>query len=165
MRFFFNLVVLLLTIAAATAILFGGAVRIVPGTSSVAGATRLDGSPLGWRAADMRLLMEANHYTCGFIANEPFEFDAPVGSASLSTRGTVFAGTFDTIETPTGRVRKHHEAADHLWCDLGNVKIAGFTTPPGKSLDVRDIFVIKDGIIVEFHILVRVVDRSSRLQD
>jgi hypothetical protein len=162
MRFFFNLVVLLLTIAAATAILFGGTVRIVPGTGSVAGATRLDRSPLDWRAADMRLLMEANHYKCGYVANEPFEFDAAVGSESRSTRGTVFAGTFDTIETPTGRVRKHHEAADNLWCDLGNVNVAGFTTPPGKSLDVRDIFVIKDGIIVEFHVLVRVVEPSPR---
>lgn len=165
MRFFFNLFVLLLTIGAATAILFGGAVRIVPGTSSVAGATRLNGIPLGWSAADMKALMEANHYKCGYIANEAFEFDAPVGSEIRSTRGTVFARGFDTIESPTGRVRKHHEAADYLWCDLGNVNVAGFTTPPGKSLDVRDIFVIKDGIIVEFHVLAKVVEASSRLQD
>ena len=158
MRFYFNLVVSLLTVAAALFILVGGAVQIVPGTGATAGATRLDRSPLGWRAADMRLLMEANHYSCGFVANEPFEFDAPVGSASRNTRGTEFARAFDTIQTPTGRVRQRHEAADHLWCDLGNVNVAGFKTPAGKRLDVRDIFVIKNGIIVDFQVLARVVE-------
>ena len=161
MRFFFNLVVLLLTVAAALVIRFGDAVRIVPGTGSVAGPTRLDSSGVGWLASDMRLLMEANHYECGFVANEPFEFDAPVGREFQSTRGTVFARAFDTIEAPTGRVRRHHEAADYLWCDLGNIgnmKVAGFTSPPGKRADVRNLYVIKDRIIVEYQLRVRAVD-------
>ena len=158
MRFYFSLAVLLLACAAAFFILFGGGLRIVPGTGSISGATPLHNSPLGWRAADMRQLMEANHYKCDFVAKQRFEFDAPIGTSSRSTHGTVFARAFDRIETPTGRVRRLHEAADHLWCDLGDVNVAGVDSPPGKKLDVRDIFVIEDGIIVEFHIVVHVVE-------
>ncbi len=155
MRFSYILVVALLVAWAAFKILFGGAVQTVSGAGSGGDNRPLQAtaSPDGWTIADTRQLFEANHYPCGFVANEEFDFDEVTETKTGSTRGTIFADAADIVITPTARRRSRHEAVDYLWCDLGNVNVAGVSIQPGDRVYTRNIFVSKNGLVAEYLIL------------
>ena len=152
MRFFCSLAVALLVAWAAVKILSGGAVQPVPGTGTeFENPTRqTTASPAGWTISDTRQLFERNHFTCGFVTNEGFDFDEVTEVKTGSTRGTIFAGAGDKVITPVARRLSRHEPADYLWCDLGNVRVAGVTTKPGEQVHTRNIFVSKNGIVAEY---------------
>ncbi len=145
-------VALIAVLAGAISTLFRGALQIAPGARPVSQQSSggVANSPIGWKTADMRELMERNHYPCGFATNASFDFDEITESKTESTRGTVFAGAADTVTTPTARRRSRHAPADYLWCDIGAAKVAGVTVGPGEHASTRSIFVSKDGLISEF---------------
>ena len=161
MRFTYVLVVAVLAAWAAFKILFGGALQPVPGTGigDEYRSLQATAGPVGWTIADTRQLFEANHYPCGFVANEEFEFDEVIEAKTGSTRGTMFADAGDIVITPTARRRSRHESADYLWCDLGNVYVAGVSIKPGERVNTRNIFVTQNGIVTEYLTNTRVIDR------
>jgi hypothetical protein len=152
MRFTFGLLVALLVAWAAAEVLFGGALKLAPESGLERRAAPSSAGPLGvgWTIADTRLLFEANHYACGYVTHEAFEFDEVTSTATVSTHGTAFADIADTATVPTARRRSVHAPADYLWCDLGNVPVAGVDKGRGESVRTRDIFVSVDGRVAEF---------------
>jgi hypothetical protein len=117
------------------------------------------GSPIGWKIADVKELFERNHNTCGIVTNQAFDFDEVTQTKSESTRGTPFAGAGDVVVTPTATRRSRHAPADYLWCDLGTVDVAGVNPNSGEQTKTRNIFVSKDGQVLEFLRDTRVIKR------
>lgn len=161
MRRAFILVAVVLVAWATFKILFGGAVQPVQGIRDGADYRSLQNvsSPVGWPIAGTRRLFEENHYLCGFVTGEEFEFDEVTEVKTESTRGTIFADAGDRVISPTATRRSRHKAADYLWCDLGNVPVAGVSIKPGERVNTRNIFVSENGIVAEYFTDTRVFDR------
>lgn len=158
MRFIYGLVVAILVAIAISKILFGGAVQPGPGSAAEYHSANATGSPIGWTIADTKLLFEANRYPCGFVTNAEFDFDEVTEVSAGTTHGSIFSGAGDRILTPKGRYLARHAAADYLWCDLGNIKVTGVTTKPGERINIRNIFVSKNGIVTEYLTITRAVN-------